>query len=81
VHDGTQIERRGVPAVVFCTEPFRAPGDAMAARQGLPGYRYILVRHPLSSLTEAEVRERAAAALPDLLAILGLPAQSGIAAN
>jgi hypothetical protein len=71
VHDGTQIEKRGKPAAVICTASFVAPGRAMARTQGLNDYRFALIPHPLSSLREEQVRERAREVLPQVLEILG----------
>jgi hypothetical protein len=72
IHVAADFERRGVPTAAICTKPFLRSGQAMAARQGLPGYRFVMVDHPLSSLTAAEVRDRAKDALPQVLAILGV---------
>jgi len=49
LHNATELEVRGVPAVVVCTEPFARTAEGMAKRRGFPNYRYILVEHPLSS--------------------------------
>jgi hypothetical protein len=72
IHVAADFERRGVPAVAICTTPFLRSSQAMAARQGLPGYRFVMVGHPVSSLAPAEVRDRAGEALPQVLSILGL---------
>jgi hypothetical protein len=72
LHVATDFERRGVPTVAICTKPFLKSGQAMAARQGFPGYEFVMVEHPLSSLDMDELRERAKEALPQVLAILGL---------
>jgi hypothetical protein len=70
----TQFERLGVPAAAICTTPFLSAGKAVAARQGMPGYEFATVAHPLSSLTMDELRERAREALPQVLSILGVTA-------
>lgn len=69
MHNATELEVRGVPAVVVCTEPFAKTAESMAKRRGFPNYRYILVEHPLSSASPEGVRERARKALPQVLAI------------
>jgi len=73
MRDATEIERRGVPAVAIITRPFKVTADSMAVRQGYPGYRYVLVDHPIASLGDSALREAARAALPGVLAVLGLP--------
>ena len=69
MHNATELEVRGVPAVVVCTEPFARTAEGMAKRRGFPNYRYILVEHPLSSAKAEGVQARARKALPEVLAI------------
>jgi hypothetical protein len=59
-----------VPAAVICTEPFIPTARAQAAISGNPAYPFVVVPHPLGSLTPAELRARAEAALPQVVAIL-----------
>ena len=70
MHDGLTLERRGIPTAVICTEPFITSADAMAALGGAPDYPYVVVPHPLGSRTMPQLREIAAKAAPDTLAIL-----------
>jgi hypothetical protein len=72
VADGTIFERKGIQTAAILTDTFRRPGDAMARVQGFADYRYAVITHPISSLNQAQVRERAEQALPQVLAILGL---------
>ncbi len=72
LHVAIDFERRGVPAVAICTKPFLKSSQAMAARQGFEGYRFVMVEHPVSSLGPDEIRERAREALPQVLSILGI---------
>jgi hypothetical protein len=74
VHVATDFERLGTPAVAICTTPFLRSGKAMAARRGMPALEFVMVEHPLSSLTPDELRERAKASLPQVLDVLGLGA-------
>jgi hypothetical protein len=62
----------GVQTAAVLTHTFRRPGDAMARVQGFPDYRYAVMTHPISSLSEQQIRERAQSALPDVLAVLGI---------
>jgi hypothetical protein len=59
-----------VPAAVICTDQFVASARAQAAICGTPDYAFAVVAHPIGSLTPAELRARADAALPQVLAIL-----------
>jgi hypothetical protein len=70
LHDGIELDRRGVPAAVICTEEFVASSKAQAAICGSPLYEFAVVAHPIGSLTLAELRTRAAVALPQVIAIL-----------
>jgi len=70
VADGLLLEGAGIPAVVVCTEAFAVTADAMAALQGTPGYHYVRIPHPVAPLGPAELRERAAAALPEIIHLL-----------
>jgi hypothetical protein len=72
VADGTFFERNGIPAASICTDSFHSSGDAMARIQGYPGYHYATIPHPISSLTPEQVKDRAIAVLPEILAILGV---------
>jgi hypothetical protein len=70
LHDGIELDRRGVPAAVICTDQFVGSAQAQAAICGNPGYPFAVVAHPLGSLTAAELQERAAVAVPQVIAIL-----------
>jgi hypothetical protein len=72
VADGIIFEKRGIPAAVIVTHTFTRAADAMARRHGFPEYRYAMTANPIGNLTAAQIRERAHALLPEVLAILGL---------
>lgn len=72
VADGILFERAGIPTVAITSDSFLMSGQAMASVQGFPGFDFHAVQHPMASLTAAEVRERALAALPEVLRILGV---------
>ena len=70
--DGILLERQGIPAVSVCTEAFKIPGAAMARTYGFPGFEYVLVPHPVASLSAEEIRQRVENMLPRVLEILGV---------
>ena len=70
MHDGIEIEKKGVPAAVICTEPFISSAKAMSKLGGIPDYPFVVVPHPLGSLMPETLRERAVQAAPDVLRIL-----------
>ncbi len=59
-----------MPAAVICTDPFERMGQATAAVAGLPDYPFLLVPHPVGRLTPEQLNARAAAALPEVVALL-----------
>jgi hypothetical protein len=72
VADGTIFEKRGIPAAAIITTAFTHSADAMARRHDFLNYRYAMVSHPIGNLKPDQIKERAAEALPQVLAILGL---------
>ncbi len=70
MHDAISLEKMGVPAAVICTEPFVSSANAMAKMGGIEDYPYVVVPHPLGSLSPELLRERAVQAAPDVLRIL-----------
>jgi hypothetical protein len=74
VADGILLERAGVPTVSICSDSFTMSGRAMATVQGFAGFEFLTVEHPVASLDEQQINDRAQAALPDVLRILGVEA-------
>ncbi|TDD10970.1 UGSC family (seleno)protein [Nonomuraea diastatica] len=72
VADGILLERLGVPAVSIVSDSFLVSGGAMARVQGFPGYEFVAARHPVASLDENQIRDRAQAVMPEVLRILGV---------
>ena len=54
----------------MCTEPFRATCEALADLQHMPDYRFVVVEHPITSLSMDQLRERAAVAAPQVESLL-----------
>lgn len=77
MHDGITIARRGPTAGVICTAPFIPTGRAMARALGAPDYAFAVIDHPIGSLTPAELRERAADAVRQLLPLVVEPVVAG----
>jgi hypothetical protein len=70
VTDGVLLEGRGTPAAVICSDAFRSSANAMAGLRGAPRYQYATTPHPVAPLALEQVRERAAAVLPDVVNLL-----------
>ncbi len=74
--DGIIFEKLGLQTATLITDAFKASGDAMARRMGMPGYHYAMLPHPIANLTPDECHTRAAELLPEVLDILGLQDRS-----
>ena len=55
---------------VICTDQFVESAKAQAVICGHPHYPFVVVAHPIGSLTPAELSARASVALPQVLTIL-----------
>ena len=73
--DSIIFEKLGVPAAAIVTKPFVATCNALAELQSMPGYRFVQVEHPITSLTLDQLRSRARQAAPYVEALLvdGVP--------
>ena len=63
MHDAITSERRGTPAVGVRTTGFVDAAEIMARACGLPGYRFVVIEHPVASATDDQLRERAQVAV------------------
>ena len=70
VLDAAQLERRGIPTAAICTETFVHEAHNVAAIQGLEGFEPVVIPHPLSSLTDDQIEQRADIALEGCLRVL-----------
>ncbi len=59
MHDGSVLEERGVPSVTICTEVFFAAGKVQARVLGYNELEPLTVTHPIQSLTQEQIRDRA----------------------
>jgi hypothetical protein len=70
VHDLVRLERRGVATAGVGTEPFADEALEQAALLGMPGYRMVLIPHPVQLLTAAELDACADAVLARVVGML-----------
>ena len=64
------FEERGIPGIAVITDPFRQTAAAMAATWGLPGFRFLSTPHPIATLGDAQLDERAAQLSPLVVDLL-----------
>ena len=67
MHDGFSLESLGVPTAVIVTSAFLHEARVQRAALGMTGLVPVAIEHPLSSLTDEEIRGRAAQALAQVL--------------
>ena len=53
------FEERGLPAAAILTEPFVPTARALASLHRMPDYDFVVLPHPITSLTLEQVAERA----------------------
>jgi len=70
VHDGIELERRGVATGVIVTDAFVGAARAMAAIDGLPDYRFAVVPHPTADMDDRALAAATKSATEQLLGIL-----------
>jgi len=65
-----ETELLGIPSTVLTTRPFVSQAHAMSRMRGDPDYGIAIVEHPIGTLTDAELSERAATAAAQVIACL-----------
>jgi hypothetical protein len=53
------LEKAGIPAVPIITDAFDATAREMAELWGVPEFRFVMMPHPLASLTAEGIEQRA----------------------
>lgn len=56
VHDTVEFEKRGIPATMFITQAFRNAAVYQFRSKGMDGHPYIELPHPVSNLTEEQMK-------------------------
>jgi len=69
-HDAIALELRGIPTLMVCTSEFLTTARIAATAGGIPDYPFIVIDHPLGSLTQPELAERADLALAQVSELL-----------
>ncbi len=70
MHDALTAEKAGVAATAIITDRFVPTAKAMATAQGVPDYPFAVIPHPIASNTEQALRNKAADAVRQCVAIL-----------
>jgi hypothetical protein len=59
VADGIDLEARGLPTAVICTDEFLVTSRAMAKLQGRADFPFLLTEHPIANITSEAIAQRA----------------------
>ena len=68
MHDSISLESLGIPTAVIVTTEFVHEAHVQRTALGMRTLDPVVIQHPLSSLTDEEIGERAAQALPQAVA-------------
>lgn len=68
--DAVILEKAGIPAIAIVTDAFQATAREMAELWGVPNFRFVMMPHPLASLTPREIDERAEELVGKVVALL-----------
>ena len=69
MHDGISLEALGVPAAVIVTRTFAHEARVQREALGMHGIVPVVIDHPLSSISDEEIRGRAAQALAQVIGV------------
>lgn len=69
MHDAVNLEAAGTPAAVIVTTVFEHESHVQRDALGMDGLAPVVITHPLSTLTDEEIRERAQEAVPQVKAV------------
>jgi hypothetical protein len=70
--DAVMLEKAGIPAVPVLTDAFDSTAKEMAELWGVPDFRFVMMPHPLASLTPADIERRADELVGKVLDLLQL---------
>ncbi len=70
MHDSVMLEAGGRPTAVIVTSEFVLEAETQRDALGMAGLAAVVIAHPLSSLTDAEIGGRIEQALPQIERIL-----------
>ena len=68
--DALILEKAGIPAVPVVTDAFETTTREMAGLWGVPDFSFVMMPHPLASLTPDLIERRADQLIGDVLRLL-----------
>ena len=73
VHDTVEFEKLGIPSTTILTSAFAKAADFQFRSKGMPSHSYIELPHPVSNLSETDMRELTLRYVDDLVLQLTRP--------
>ena len=68
--DAVILEKAGIPAIPLITDAFESTAKEMAELWGVPEFKFIMMPHPLASLTPDDIEEYADNLISEVLGLL-----------
>jgi len=68
--DAIYLEKAKIPAIAIVTDAFNNTSREMAQLWGVPDFRFVMVPHPLASLTPEKINQRAEELVGQVTALL-----------
>ena len=65
-----ELEKLGIKGMIIATQPFNDACKGMAKMGGMPDLKWAVVPHPIGSLNEEQLRERARLAMDQFVPIV-----------
>lgn len=73
IMDAIRLENKGIPAISICSHRFTPFARELAKSHGLNELRILEIEHPISGLSEGEIRGKTEKIIPKLQYILQIP--------
>lgn len=69
MHDTVALEARGLPTALIITTEFQLEAQVQRDALGMTALDPVVIEHPLSSLTDEQIAQRAVEALPQIKSV------------
>jgi hypothetical protein len=70
LHDAIEAERLGIPAVAVITDRFERSAEIVARLNGLSGYPFAVIGHPVANDSDDALRVKAEIAVKRIVPLL-----------
>jgi hypothetical protein len=70
VLDAILLEKAGIPAIPVITDAFDNTAKEMAELWGVPEFRFVMMPHPMGSLDDGAIAQRAEGLVADVTGLL-----------